>query len=446
MNSNRLDGANWHFRPDQPISLGCAECFLLNICGGLRVEGAALDCQRFCCHEPNCSLVCFNSAANYARRLREVGGSFDLNTIPSCQPVTIEQFRGLVPLIHHAYSRNEAFHTDVVAISLFELLDRDGAPKYLNREEINKNFRVGPDAKLIVSGMHQDRLLERFWSSPHRNSIAAFLKSIGVSIFTPPNFSVYNNVPRPENFYNIKRIGLVSYEFLSAGVPTALHINACTDTDYERYTEFLAARTEYEAISFDFITGPGFPSRMPWHIKKLIELRNHLGRQIQLVLRGGTKALNTLAGAYSNIAIIDSTPLLKALHRQRIIFGNDGTVSGVKYPLPKRTPVDQLFVQNFAAKRSAVNYLMQHPRIAISLSSLRGRRSRGTRNADYESGQLNFLTGSSSLKSGTNSIDAESVIATSKSKTAAEIEQATEEVTESSAVSRQPSKPRTAIG
>jgi hypothetical protein len=212
MKIDRLDGTDWHFQIDQPISFGCADCYLLKTCGGLRVQGPAIDCQRFCCNRSDCSIVCFNSPVNYARRLEEIGG-FDLNTIPSCQPVHTDRVRGFVPLIHHAYSRSEPFFSDVIAISLFELLDRDGAPKYTCRDEINRNFRISPKAKLIISGIQKDCLLERFWSSPHRGSIATLLKSIGTTIFTPPNFSVYNNVPRPENLYNIKRIGLISHDF-----------------------------------------------------------------------------------------------------------------------------------------------------------------------------------------------------------------------------------------
>ena len=93
MSEARLDGANWHFRSDAPVSFGCNGCFLLRTCGGLRVKGPAFDCQRFCCHKPDCQIVCFNSPANYAKRLDEIG-SFNLKTISRCEPVDIEAIRG----------------------------------------------------------------------------------------------------------------------------------------------------------------------------------------------------------------------------------------------------------------------------------------------------------------------------------------------------------------
>jgi hypothetical protein len=429
MKKSRLDGTDWHFRPDHPPAFGCADCYLQSTCGGLRVKGAALDCQRFCCHKADCQLVCFNSPINYAKRLQEIGG-FDLANIQGCDPVRFERIRGYAPLFHHAYSRKEAFVGEVAAVSLYELLTRDGSPKYFSRDDVVRNFRISPDAKLIVSGVHEDRFLERVWASPHRTSIALMLKSIGVAIFTPPNFSVYNNVPRPETLYNIKRIGLISREFLAAGVPTALHVNACTDTDYDRYYAFLLARPEFEAISFDFITGPGYPSRMWWHIRKLIEIKNKLPRQMQLVLRGGTQALNALSGAYSHIVVIDSDPLHRALHRQRMIFGNDGRMRIVKNPLAEGVPVDQLVVQNVAAAKLRFEYSMQNPHIARYLK----RRLPPANYADDKSRQLDLLTNSRDFKLRVGSVNTQRVISTSKSKRTAEVEQTTKEIAKATAM------------
>jgi hypothetical protein len=62
-----------------------------------------------------------------------------------------------------------------------------------------------------------------------------------------------------------------------------------------RDSEFLVERPEFEAISFEFITGPGYPSRVGWHVKKLIELSTAVVRPLQLVVRGGTNPVITAA-------------------------------------------------------------------------------------------------------------------------------------------------------
>jgi hypothetical protein len=380
----------------------------------MRVKGAAIDCQRFCCGgKPDCQIVCFNSPAKYAQRLREIRG-FELENVPRCNPVKFQRMSGYAPIIHHAYSRVTAFPGEIVALSLYELLDRDGAPKYFSVHDVAKNFRFQPDARIVVSGVHQDRLLERVWQSKHRNAMALMLRSLNVALVTSPNFSVYNNVPRPENLYNIKRVALLSEELLGLGVPTALHVNACTDTDYSRYTEFLAARPEFEAISFEFITGPGYPSRMWWHIKKLLELRNNVGRPLQLILRGGTKAVGQLSSMFAHILVIDSDPLQCALHRRRMIFGNTGHVRIVENKLPKGEPVDDLLIQNAAAAKAEVEFALRNPRLTNrARSGLK--KNLTTHNADQKPGQLNLLTDTSLRETRTDAFDSQRVVTAAKS-------------------------------
>jgi hypothetical protein len=228
---------------------------------------------------------------------------------------------------------------------------------------------------------------------------------------TSPNFSVYNNVPRTENLYNIKRNVLIAQEFLEFRVPIALHINACTDTDYLRYSEFLAERPEFEAISFEFITGPGYPSRIGWHVKKLIELSNFVSRPLQLVVRGGTNTLGILSAAFPNILAIDSDPLQRALHRKRMIFGNDGRIRCVDNKLPRGEPVDELLVQNALAAAAEVE-------AALRMRNIRRqprRRLPDTNYADYKSAQLSLLADTSHRQSRTNTFNREGVVATTKS-------------------------------
>ncbi|MDB5601880.1 MAG: hypothetical protein JWN71_3924 [Xanthobacteraceae bacterium] len=417
--SKGLEGTDWHFRSDQPLSFNCLNCFLLGQCGGLRVKGSAMDCQRFCCGgQEGCNVVCFNSPVNYARRLGEVGG-FGLKNVDRCAAIPFPRIRGYAPLIHHAYSRKTTFPGEMVALSLYELLDRDGAPKYFSRDDVARNFRIRPDAKIIISGVHKDKFLERFWRSAHRNSIVLMLKSLDVALMTSPNFSVYNNVPRPENLYNIKRIALIAQEFLALGVPTALHINACTEADYLTFTEFLADRPEFEAISFEFITGPGYPSRMNWHIKQLMLLANAVGRPLQLVLRGGTKALFPLSSVFHNIVSLDSDPLHRALHRQRLVLGNDGRLFPVKNTLPKGTPVDELLVENALAATSEVEFAMRHS--LVDKKRKIARTSSNTKNANYKAGQLSFLPDARLGQAGADAIDGKRVIATTKTQRTAKI-------------------------
>jgi hypothetical protein len=89
-----------------------------------------------------------------------------------------------------------------------------------------------------------------------RDAIRA-LRSLGVTLVTTPNFSLFIDQPRWDDLHSQKRIMIVHEEFLSEGLPAALHVNARTERDWERWTEYIAARPELTHIAFEFATGAG---------------------------------------------------------------------------------------------------------------------------------------------------------------------------------------------
>ena len=80
----------WHDPARNTPGLGCARCRERDLCGGLVIKAAFLDCLQFCCGKSqNCDRVCRNNP-DYVDRVREVG-TFDLN----CDgPGSLDSFRG----------------------------------------------------------------------------------------------------------------------------------------------------------------------------------------------------------------------------------------------------------------------------------------------------------------------------------------------------------------
>lgn len=402
--------ADWRFDESQPEALGCGECFLRGVCGGLRVAGGALDCLRFCCHKSSCEIVCFNNPALYAKRSAEVRG-LNLSNIPRCDPVPIERLVGYAPLLHHGYRRVRRYNGNIVALSLFELIDRAGAPRFQSRSELAAKFLFSESAQIVISGVQKDHLLERVWGS-RREPLLRFLADIKPSIVSAPNFSLYNNLPRSENLYNLKRIGWLAYDFQSAGLPTAWHVNAVTQTDYDNVAEFLLSHSEYGAISFEFITGAKTRPRMAWHVARLAELSSRLGRPMQLLVRGGKWALYPLSTAFENVLLIDSTPLQKALYRRQLSH-NHGELRQTYLQLPKGTPVDDLLAANVQTVEIATEIASKSTRGRKSIGG-RSAVSLGTQHAYDKAGQLNLLTDSSLRKPGSSRDNRKSMIAAPK--------------------------------
>lgn len=118
--------------------------------------------------------------------------------------------------------------------------------------------------------------------------------------------------------YNMKRIGLAWQELVAQGIHTALHVNARTDRDWERWAEFIKGREEVRAIAFEFATGGAVHEYGIYYVKKLIELADYAERDLQLVIKGGMEYVGQLRDAFPNLVFIDSTSFMKTIYRKRL--------------------------------------------------------------------------------------------------------------------------------
>ena len=73
---------------------------------------------------------------------------------------------------------------------------------------------------------------------------AAALARLGTIAMTVPNFSFFENAPRPHTLWNLKRMLIVAEELTTAGLPAVVHLNALTAADWKLWTHFLRVRPE----------------------------------------------------------------------------------------------------------------------------------------------------------------------------------------------------------
>jgi hypothetical protein len=145
-------------------------------------------------------------------------------------------------------------------------------PRFGTRSALLQRFRLADDTLIILNGTDHDPPLERWWKLEHRAAVTRNLARLGIDLVTTPNYSLFDDVPRPDNFYNMKRIALIWSEMQREGLACALHLNARTDRDWERWTEFLNAHPEIGHVAFEFATGAGARSRIKWHVAQLCGL------------------------------------------------------------------------------------------------------------------------------------------------------------------------------
>lgn len=337
-----------------PCSLGCVSCVDRPVCGGVHNNASFFDCGDYCrCEDKaTCDLVCRGKPKQFVERLREVGG-LHFRNVPRASTVAIEALPPMVPLIEHATARVSSLSSPIVALPLYALLDANlGALRYPDRHALSQKFGIDPNARLVISGVARDRKIERYWAIQDRPALLAQLAALNIALVTPPNFSVLTDVPRTDNLHAMKRILISAVEMMQAGLPTALHVNARTERDYERWAELIAARPEIQYLAFEFATGTGRGERLHWHVAQLTKLAERVPHALRLVVRGGMRALEPLRSAFTSVTMVDTDAFTKTRCRQKAHFRPDGKLVWRKNPTAPGAPIDALLQKNVAALHS----------------------------------------------------------------------------------------------
>lgn len=373
-------------------SLGCSGCPDFEICGGLHTDAGVFDCNDFCsCADPAlCDTVCRNKPDTFFERYLEIGG-FDLKSTPKVPALPAPSLPPVIPLIGHKYSRHAVLNEPVIAVPLYELFHMgSGQPLVRTRAELAARFRIPEEAVVIASGVDRDIKLEAWWAFADRSLIHVTLRDLGIALVTVPNFSLFLNVPRPDNLHSIKRIALSWAELITAGIPAALHLNARTDRDYARWMRFVRERPEVEIVAFEFGTGAGAPNRIDWHVDRLCRLADAAGRPMTLVVRGGAPVLQRLRRHFAHVVLIETDAFARTLKRRRAELTEGGRLRWPRISTPKGAPIDELLAHNIATKRAALLLTDFAPPPRSDRAA--GYARRPTQHADGETGQGSFLT------------------------------------------------------
>ena len=249
-------------------SLGCPTCLERDRCGGVHTDAGVLDCRDLCtcADKSKCDMVCRFNPSLFVARMREVRG-LDFHNAPRTRANGVPTMPLVVPFVYHRYGRAAMLDEPVIALSLYEVVNlATGKLRVASRAELAARFLIPEGAEVILSGVDKDRPIERWWASLDRGSLIAALNELGITLVTTPNYSVLTDVPRTDNLHAMKRILLTWTEMASAGLPTALHVNARTEHDYLRWGNLIIERREIEILAFEFASGCGWGERIDWHV------------------------------------------------------------------------------------------------------------------------------------------------------------------------------------
>ena len=348
----------WHDGTRHALSVGCSVCPDLAICGGMQVEQEFYDCLDKCCGKPEqCDAVCRNKPRDFVWRVREVQG-FRLDNVSRKGRLPELPLPPVAPILFHGNSREKRFAASAVCLPLYHVIARHGGEeRYADAAAVASAFRFESGTPLILTGTADDRPLERWWSlGTGRLEAIRKLRDLGVSLVTTPNFSLFTDQPRWDDMHSMKRIALTHEEFLREGVPAALHVNARTERDWARWTEYISQRSEVTHVAFEFRTGAGWAGRAEWQAAHLAGLVQGASRPLHLVVRAaGRDILPGLVSVFGGTTVLDTTAFIKAIHRQRAITTAAGRVDWKRSPTLPNAPVDELLVHNWSVVRLSYN-------------------------------------------------------------------------------------------
>jgi Domain of unknown function (DUF4417) len=381
---NRL----WNDSTVHPMSLGCVGCLERNRCGGVHTDAGVLDCKDLCTclDKSTCDMVCRFNPSQFVRRMREIGGS-SFDNVPRMHPLAVQNLPLVTSLIDHKIRRSLPLQESTIALSLYDIVNlRTGKAHAHNREELAERFLISPHARLIISGVNRDDPIERWWELKNRHEILSALAHLDISLMTSPNYSVLTDVPRTDNLHSMKRILIAWAEMIEAGIAAALHINARTEYDYQRWIDLISERSEIQAIAFEFGTGSGFGDRIDWHVNQLCRLADQIARPLTLVMRGGTRKARKLSAHFSHVTLIDTEAFSRMTWRRKAILLDSGRIKWARHPTPEGAPLDDLLAHNVATVRAGYEKRLQA--LPTTTSSVRVRRRA---NADSHSQQGRLL-------------------------------------------------------
>ena len=270
----------------------------------------------------------------------------------------------MVPIIRHSSSRSELVPSNVVAFPLYAMFDRrTGELRFSDRNQLCAAYLVPTDVKIILSGTDRDPPLERWWGFGElkRRQIIRGLKTLGITTVTTPNYSLFTSRPRWDDLHAMKRIALVHQEFLSEGLPTALHVNGRTDRDFERWAEYVAQRPEVTQLAYEFTTGTGQGSRSVLHANWLNKIAESAGRPLSIIVRGGSDILPILADRFTNVTVLDSSSFMKTMMRKRAVPAGNARLLWQHAPSESGATLDALFAENLGVVGSWINTLAAPP-------------------------------------------------------------------------------------
>lgn len=267
------------------------------------------------CKDWGWTCVCNPELLHY--RLREVGG-FECAVRGRLRATPI--LPHYIPTMYHRVSRYSLFKHDWIALPL-HVLFRQNVERSLNAtaetaDGLRAELGLHRSTKIVVTGPGPDQTLEDFWRFHRSGKLLQRLIDLEIGLFTVPNFSFFLDSPPLHHRYNRSRILRVTERASEVGLNAVIHLNALHEEDWHDWERLLITHTEINAVCLEFQTGYSSPPVGTQAIRRLVRLRENIGRPLHPIIIGGARFAAELGKNFESCTIIDAQPFLHTFHRK----------------------------------------------------------------------------------------------------------------------------------
>lgn len=220
----------------------CSKCTLHQTCGGCSL-----------CERPYCEEQCYSCFALCPTR----PGSFSLlNSIggPELELLSNDEIElpCFVPVLPDRLKEQLSYdHVRVVGLHAGEMFLDSGssvAPSYL-KNGYAAALNIDSKIEAVLQFYTKDRTLEGFYD--HRHVIYDQLLQMKLKAVIAPNFSVYEDAPRLDHMYNMKRSVTVYSEMIERGLPAIPDVSYYDANDLKQWIREITNKG-IKIISFSF--------------------------------------------------------------------------------------------------------------------------------------------------------------------------------------------------
>jgi hypothetical protein len=156
-----------------------------------------------------------------------------------------------IPGISTGLELNPLSPNSLVAISIGDIVGRDGDLLVSSLLDVKRRFGLPADSRIILIGTAQDSLLESLWTNSERHNIWKRVATIGFEWITSLSYSVWDEMPRTDQIRNQDRNLQTHDRFANVGVPCIPFLFPIERTDYLAVQQWFRQRPDVNTVAIE---------------------------------------------------------------------------------------------------------------------------------------------------------------------------------------------------